>query len=202
MSAKSKSSKSRKRGRAIEPVRPKPSVPVVPLAIAAIVVIAAIVIVPSFFRGTLTKIEGVETFTNLARDHVTGSVSYPQTPPVGGKHNSVWQNCGIYDQPVPLETAVHSMEHGAVWIAYRPDLDDKDVQTLRNLVKGRAYTLLAPYQYGALDHPVVAVAWGLRLQLEKADDPRLAQFVNAYANGPQAPEPGAACVGGTGRPVD
>lgn len=202
MSAKSKSAKSPKRGRAIEPVRAKPSAPLVPLAVIAVVIIAAIVIIPNLFRGTLTKIEGVESFTNLARDHVTGSVSYPQTPPVGGKHSSVWQNCGIYDQPVPLETAVHSLEHGAVWIAYKPNLDDKDVQTLRALVRGRAYTLLAPYQYGALDHPVVAVAWGLRLPLERADDPRLAQFVNAYANGLQAPEPGAACVGGTGRPVE
>lgn len=202
MSAKSKSAKSRKHGRRVESRPVKPSAPLLPLGVAAIVLVAAIVILPGLFRGATTNIAGLETFGNLARDHVDGAVSYPQNPPVGGAHHSIWQNCGIYDQPVPLETAVHSLEHGAVWIAYRPNLNDKDVRTLRNLVKGRSYTLLAPYQYGSLERPVVAVAWGLRLQLDRADDPRLAQFVNAYANGPQAPEPGAACVGGTGRPVE
>lgn len=149
------------------------------------------------------EIQGIETFSNLARDHVEGNVSYPQIPPVGGKHSSIWQNCGIYDTQIRLENAVHSLEHGAAWIAYRPDLAQADVQKLRDLVRGKAYTLLAPYQFGVLDQPVIAVAWGVRLKLERADDSRLAQFVAKYANGPQTPEPGAPCnAGGTGRPSE
>src|SRR5690348_12659451 len=58
-------------------------------------------------------IEGVKTFSNLPRDHKAGPLTYPQTPPVGGVHNPVWQNCGIYNQPVANENAVHSLEHGA-----------------------------------------------------------------------------------------
>ena len=38
---------------------------------------------------------GLQTYTGLARDHVTGPVVYPQTPPVGGKHSATWQNCGV-----------------------------------------------------------------------------------------------------------
>ena len=33
-----------------------------------------------------------------------------------GEHNPVWQNCGFYNKPVRDESAVHSLEHGAVWI--------------------------------------------------------------------------------------
>jgi hypothetical protein len=33
------------------------------------------------------------------------------------------------------------------------------------------------------------------------DDPDLERFVRAYKQGPQTPEPGAACTGGLGDPV-
>ena len=147
-----------------------------------------------------SEIVGIETF-KVTQGHKDGRISYPMTPPVGGEHNPVWQNCGIYETQIALENAVHSLEHGAVWVTYRPGLKARDVQKLRDVVRGKPYTLLSPYQYGALDKPVVLVAWGLRLQLEKADDPRLAQFVTKYASGSQSPEPGAPCTGGLGSPT-
>lgn len=102
-------------------------------------------------------IAGVETFNGLARDHLSGALTYSQTPPVGGVHSAAWQNCGIYDQPIANENAVHSLEHGAVWITYRPDLTPTDIQQLQNLVRGRAYALLSPYP--DLLAPVVATTW-------------------------------------------
>lgn len=147
-------------------------------------------------------IEGAETLTVPARGHQEGSLRYDGDPPVGGVHNPVWINCGIYDTQLPLEKAVHSLEHGAVWITYRPDLGASEVERLRRLVRGRGYVLLSPYQYVPLPAPVMAVAWGVRLGVEQADDPRLARFLSRYANGPQTPEPGAACSGGEGRPIE
>jgi hypothetical protein len=94
---------------------------------------------------------------------------------------------------------VHSLEHGAVWIAYRPDLPEAAVQTLRNLARGRTHVLVAPYP--DLPQPVVATAWGLQLPLEDAFDSRLPVFVSRYEKGPQTPEPGALCTGGTGTPI-
>jgi hypothetical protein len=142
---------------------------------------------------------GVQSFTGLSRNHVTGKVNYPQTPPVGGDHSAVWQNCGIYTAPVANENAVHSMEHGAVWITYRPGLAATDVAKLQADVRGKAYTLLSPYP--GLPSPVVASAWGKQLKVTDAGDPRLAQFIHTYAAGPQTPEPGAPCTGGTGTPA-
>jgi hypothetical protein len=141
----------------------------------------------------------VVTYPNLARTHVTGPVTYAQNPPVGGPHNPVWLNCGIYTTPVRNENAVHSLEHGAVWITYQPSLAPSAVQHLVSLVKGRAYVILAPYP--GLPAPIVASAWGLQLKLQTANDPRIAEFIQKYANGPQAPEPGGECTGGTGSPV-
>lgn len=150
-------------------------------------------------RGVPASIEGVTSFDGLERTHVPGKVSYPQVPPVGGPHSEVWQTCGIYGEPIASENGVHSLEHGAVWITYRPTLPSDGVAQLRGLLSDKPLTLLSPFK--DLPSPVVASAWGLQLQVDSASDPRLAQFIAKYAGGPQNPEPGARCTGGIGNPL-
>jgi hypothetical protein len=135
----------------------------------------------------------VKTFS-VEQGHVDTPVTYEQSPPAGGEHAPAWLNCGVYDAPVPKENAVHSLEHGAVWVTYRPDLPGDQVSTLKNLLTG-PYDLLSPYP--GLDAPVVATAWRKQLTLDGADDARLPAFLKEYRQGPQTPEPGAACTGGT-----
>jgi predicted small secreted protein len=140
---------------------------------------------------------GVTSYSNLSRDHTKEPVDYPQSPPVGGPHNPIWQNCGFYSKPVRDENAVHSMEHGAVWITYRPDLPKDRVEKIKSLTQ-KSYVLASPYP--GLPAPLVASAWGKQLRLNSTNDPRLEQFVRAYRQGPQTPEPGAPCRGGVGSP--
>jgi putative peptide zinc metalloprotease protein len=142
---------------------------------------------------------GVETFEVTGRTHVRTPVTYDQTPPVGGNHFAIWQNCGFYDTPVLNETAVHSMEHGAVWITYRPDLSPAHVDILRALARSQSHILASPYP--DLPAAVVASAWGKQLRLDSADDARLDAFVRAFRLGRQAPEPGGPCDGGVGEPT-
>jgi hypothetical protein len=146
-----------------------------------------------------TTIDGLMTFTNLSRNHVTTPVTYPQTPPVGGNHNPVWLNCGVYTSAVPNENAVHSMEHGAVWITYQPSLPASQVKTLVADAKNQLYVIVSPYP--GIPAPVVASAWGKQVRLTGADDPRLEKFIRMFEQGPQTPEPGAACTNGVGTPV-
>ncbi|NLD76028.1 MAG: DUF3105 domain-containing protein, partial [Acidimicrobiales bacterium] len=110
----------------------------------------------------------------------------------------VWQNCGIYDEPVPVANAVHSLEHGAVWVSYHPDLPPSDVAALREAVEGESYALLSPYP--DLASPVVLTAWGVQLEVDNVDDDRIPTFLNKYLQGEQTPEPGASCRGGNGTP--
>ena len=167
--------------------------------VAGILIIFLIVHAVTSSTPTVGNIPGVKTYPSLKQDHVTGKVTYPQNPPVGGPHAGVWLNCGIYDTPVANENAVHSMEHGAVWITYQPTLAAADVQHLVSLVKGHSYVILSPYD--GLPTPVVASAWGVQLQVQTAYDSRIAQFIQKYEQGPQTPEQGASCSGGTGSPV-
>lgn len=148
--------------------------------------------------SSTAKIDGVRSFGHLSRNHVQGTVSYAQNPPVGGDHSPVWLNCGIYDKPVPNENAVHDMEHGAVWITYRPGLPADQLAELKATAGKTTFVDLSPYP--GLTSPIVISAWGKQLALQKADDPRLADFVSAYRQGPQTPEPGAPCTGGIGTP--
>ena len=138
--------------------------------------------------------DGVVDFGEFPRDHVGENVVYDETPPVGGPHLPIWQTCDFYDEPVPNERGVHSLEHGAVWITFDPGLDGDQVDVIRGLADGTREELASPFE--GLPSPVVASAWGVQLQLDDANDPRLAQFADYYENGPQTPEANTPCAGG------
>jgi hypothetical protein len=142
-------------------------------------------------------IEGVEYFPNLDPTHVRAPVDYPQTPPVGGPHHPTWQTCGVYKAPIVNEHAVHSLEHGAVWITYQPDLPAAEVEALANITRRGTHRILSPYP--GIDSPIILSAWGYQLKLERSDDPRLMEFLLQYEQGATTPELGATCSGGETR---
>ena len=146
---------------------------------------------------------GTQIFAEPNHNHVAVKVKYNRTPPAGGPHNDVWLNCGVYSRPVKNENAVHSLEHGTVWITYRPDLAPAGVKQLQRFVQSHyvgteRYLILSPYP--GLPAPVVASAWGAQLQLKGPGDPRLQAFVTHFAGGNQGDEQGAPCTGGIGSP--
>lgn len=170
------------------------------LVILAIIVAVTIVIVGQVQQNAAIRdaaaapIEGVQEFEDLAKNHTEEPVEYEQSPPVGGDHSPVWLNCGVYTEPLPDMNVVHSMEHGAVWLTYQPDLAQPEVKALTDLVGNRSHVLLSPYE--GQDSPVMASAWGLQLSVDAAADERLPAFLEKYAQGEQSPEPGAPCTGG------
>ncbi|MET9462541.1 DUF3105 domain-containing protein [Streptomyces canus] len=132
----------------------------------------------------------------LGRNHVTGTVKYPVNPPVGGDHNQAWMTCDgtVYTKAIANENAVHSMEHGAVWVTYNDKATDADIKTLGDKVSKTPYTLMSPDQEQS--GRITLSAWGHQLIVNKASDPRVEQFLTKYVQGAQTPEPGAACTGG------
>jgi len=143
-----------------------------------------------------SEIKGLTTFRNTA-GHVQGPVTYDQTPPVGGPHDAIWLNCGIYTKPVPNENAVHDLEHGAVWVTYNPSLPAESVTKLRARMPS-TYTVLSPYP--GLPGPIVLSAWDAQLTVSSVTDARISQFFDKYRNSGNAPEPGAPCTGGLDAP--
>jgi hypothetical protein len=131
-----------------------------------------------------------------AANHKSGVLTYPVSPPVGGAHNPVWQNCmgDVYTAPIPKENAVHSLEHGAVWVTYKPGLDQADIDKLKSKVEGKDYIFMSPY--AGLDKNISLQGWGFQLKLDNASDPRIDEFIKAVRQNASM-EPGAACSSGS-----
>ena len=144
-------------------------------------------------------IAGVVDHEHQDRGHVEHEIEAGDLSPVGGIHSPEWQNCGIYDEPVSIENAVHSLEHRAMWLTYQPELAAQEVKVLRDAVRGEGFALMSPYP--GLRSPVVLTAWETQLELDSVDDDRIAEFVDRYQQGPTTPEPGAPCSGGIGTPI-
>ncbi len=158
-------------------------------------------------------IDGIQVVTidlTAAQRHTTDRVTYDRTPPAGGPHWPAqapvapgvlgWLRCGVYDEAVPAEFAVHSQEHGAVWLTYRTGAPAADLATFTQLAAIRPdYVIISPYaaQPGAW----MASTWGAQLAVDRPDDPRLAEFTRRYAGGGQGGEKGADCKSGA-LPVD
>lgn len=170
------------------------------VVVASIIGAVAFVVVGEVQQREETKaaaarpVEGEQDFPDQSRNHTREPVSYPRTPATGGDHAPVWTNCGIYTAPVKQTQAVHSLEHGAVWLSYRPDLAKDQIAELTSLAGKQDYLLLSPVTDQA--SPVTVTAWGKQLSVDSSSDPRLAPFIKKYRQGPQTPEPGAVCSGG------
>ena len=146
-------------------------------------------------------IPGLQLYGRQLRGHHNNiAIETGDLPPVGGVHHDTWQNCGIYNEPVEPENAIHSMEHGAVWITYQPDLPLAQIEQLQDRVRDEQYLLLSPFP--GQRSPVVLTAWAVQLEVESAADERVELFIRRYRLGPTTPERGNACgSGGVGSPI-
>lgn len=144
-----------------------------------------------------SPIKGEKTWKDLSRNHVQTKVDYPMSPPAGGDHNPVWAVCDgkVYTKEIPNEKAVHSLEHGAVWITYTDKAAKKDIEQLSKKVSSTPYTLMSPYSDQS--SPITLTAWEHQIGVKKASDPRVEKFLSKYVQGPQTPEPGASCSSGS-----
>ncbi|MDH6626880.1 hypothetical protein M2271_004703 [Streptomyces sp. LBL] len=144
-----------------------------------------------------TGSDGVKTWKGkLGRTHVAKTVKYPVEPPVGGDHNQVWMNCNgdVYTKGLDDMNAVHSLEHGAVWVTYTDKAKKADVDALAAKVKQTPYTLMSPDE--KQKDPIMLTAWGHQRTVTSASDPAVGKFFEKFVQGKQTPEPGAACTGG------
>lgn len=169
------------------------------------VVIPAVVIVLTLagfvaYRALRPEIPGVEQVAAAAgsQHDDTLEIAFGGLPPLGGPHNSRWQNCGIYTEPVLPQYAIHSMEHGVVWITYHPDLPDAEIAALQDKVEGTPKILLSPYPDQA--EPIVLTVWDRQLVVSSADDGRIDDFIGRYRNR-SGPEASSSCSNGVGVPT-
>lgn len=147
------------------------------------------------------EIDGVTVVPLGEARHVETPVEYSTSPGAGGDHHPGWQNCGFYTVEVPENQAVHSLEHGAVWVAYGDDVDAGELADLEALVGGSTHLLASPYP--DLGSSFVLTAWGRQATIDSIGDPLFSEFLSTYmGRGPTTPEPGAPCDRAFGIPPE
>jgi hypothetical protein len=136
-----------------------------------------------FFRTQPpTEIAGTKVMsfsTSGVNVHRTGSLEYETTPPVSGPHAPQPAACGTYAEPIPDEEQVHTLEHGAVGIQYRPDLDPGQIAVIEELVAGYdTHVFSAPYP--GMEPNVVVSSWGKKIELDSASTQAIRAYVTAF----------------------
>jgi hypothetical protein len=134
---------------------------------------------------------GEEIVSPGPADHVTGDsqLLIPDgRPPVNGPHFATPQAPGVFDAPIPDGNAIHSLEHGIIWITYDPEqVDDAVISDLRELQSdNRRDVIVSPRPANA--EPIAAASWGRLLQQDSLDIGELERFIATNRN--RSPEPG------------
>lgn len=128
------------------------------------------------------------------RKHVESKEYGGEEPPTSGDHaNPIeWK---VYDTEVRDDNVIHNMEHGGMYVSYRPDLPQDQIDRLKALL-GPPYSnpefkptkaLLAPR--AANTSPIVVSSWTRSMKLESFDEKRIVEYY--LANFGKSPEPSA-----------
>jgi hypothetical protein len=105
------------------------------------------------------------------RTHVTDStkVVYKTNPPTSGNHNPVPAADGYYPQKPPVRHTVHTLEHGRIYIHYKPTLSQKRIRELGGVFNDDPFHMvLSPDP--AIPDQVAVVAWGHLAACKKVND--------------------------------
>ena len=160
--------------------------------IIVVFVIGGLVFV--FTRKPAPKPQIGQVLSEQSRDHIAqGSKQHPpysSNPPTSGSHWPQPAKCQIYIDEIADEAAIHSLEHGAVWVSYKNKNDKNIVAKLADLVKGNSNkVLLSPRSKN--DSAIAVVSWNRLLKLDDFDSRKITDLINNYKN--NSPEPFASC---------
>lgn len=107
-------------------------------------------------------------------------IQYNSNPPTSGPHYNNPQPAGIYDNPVPDGNLVHSMEHGAGILWYRPDLSKDTLEALKQVFDSANVSKKIMVPRSSLDVQVALTSWGRLLKIEQfeaSDSAKIKQFL-------------------------
>lgn len=108
--------------------------------------------------------------------------AYNSNLPTSGPHYKAPAPWGVKDGEVADETLIHNLEHGGIVIAYKADLDPKEVEKLKSLFKnlptsqkfGTIKAILVPRAKNT--SAIQLGAWTYTLDLNEVDGAKIRQF--------------------------
>lgn len=162
------------------------------LPIIAVVAIGVVVFARSSEKPEAPR-PGIE-HADDGRNHVQTKEYGGEETPTSGDHASplAWQ---YYSTEIPDANTIHNLEHGGIYVSYRPDLPQEQVQRLRELFfepfsddKFKpTKAIMAPR--AANKDAIVISSWRRSMTLESFDEAKLKEYY--LANFGKSPEPSA-----------
>lgn len=159
-----------------------------------LVLILAIVVIWWIFKlpkdGSTNKSSvNAQFFPAQSRNHIISGESHPDynsNPPTGGWHYDASAQTGIYDRELPDEQLVHNLEHGHIWIAYHPDLDEVSINKLVDIAKSYSSKIIMTPR--TKNNTIISlVAWEYLLKLNEFDEGLVQGFIKQYrGKGPES----------------
>ncbi len=145
----------------------------------------------------LRKIYAVE-IPDQGSNHISVGASHPtynSNPPTSGWHYEKWETKGVYKKQQPDEGLIHNLEHGYIWISYRPDANPEIINQLENFYGFGKKIIVEPRKEN--DKLIAIAAWNWLDKfdpvsgdfLSDAELKRIGDFIDTYIN--QGPEPNA-----------
>ena len=130
-----------------------------------------------------------QTFENQGQEHIAeGSTEHPpynSNPPTSGWHWPVSAAWGVYPGGQPDERLIHNLEHGGIWISYKPGMVDQDVINLLNDFANR-YSKIIVEPREKNDAAISLAAWNHLQNLDQFDETAILRFIDAfYDEGPE-----------------
>jgi hypothetical protein len=140
-----------------------------------------------------------QSATGLTQNHLSACspIDYPENPPIGGDHYSVWAAFQTFSFVVPRGFWVHDLEHGAIVFTYNcPDGCADEVAQVQALIDALPVDPLCDGMGVArrvvlTPDPLLDVrwgvsAWGHTLRADCVDGERFTQFyLNHFGLGPE-----------------
>jgi len=156
-------------------------------------------VVVGFIAFTITNKEpakprpGIEHSDN-GRKHVQAKKYGGDEPPTSGDHAEplAWQ---VYDQEVPDANVIHNMEHGGIYVSYRPDLPKDQIDKIKALFsKPYSNPKFSPIKAVVAPRaedkaPIVMSSWTRSESFQSFDEAKMIEYY--LANIGKSPEPGA-----------
>jgi thiol-disulfide isomerase/thioredoxin len=124
-----------------------------------------------------------ETFAIVSQNHIKQGdpTNYNSNPPTSGGHFGTQRPWGVFGGKVADQGAIHNIEHGGIWIAYKPDLDPAQVKQLRQIAaKYPNAVIMSPRAEN--DDPIAVVSWGRVMRLEAVDAAAIDLYIRTYVN--------------------
>lgn len=102
-------------------------------------------------------------------------------PPASGTHGSTLE-WGVYDHEIPDMNMIHNLEHGGVYVSYRPDLPQEQIDKIKALFEqpysregfSPTKALVAPR--AANNAPVILTSWRRHLKLDTFNEEKIVEY--------------------------